>query len=322
MKESKDWITNEDIGESYLRGRVFIMLENKILGYKLKNRLARVWRALKNRSRRVKFKIQLGMIRTRRVLRWLVPGDENEGRRIASQVFPIRIPLPPDVEKGWKSYPVFKGPTKILHELSCSVSVLMPNHCPHAPHRHKEEEILLLFSGELDLILPDLHDMNKSPRMQLKPGHFAYYPSHFTHTIQTISEAPANYLIFKWQNDLKKYISALGFGSFHMFDHLGGSEVKKGFSIHLVFEGRTSCLQKLQCHTSTLTPGAGYEPHIDAYDVAIIVLEGEVETLGKRVGPQSVIFYASGVPHGMSNPGETVAKYIVFEFHNQKKGYR
>ena len=51
--------------------------------------------------------------------------------------------------------------------------------------------------------------------------------------------------------------------------------------------------------------------------MAIVVLEGEVETLGKRVGPHGVIFYAAGEPHGMRNAGNVIARYIVFEFHER-----
>ena len=50
-----------------------------------------------------------------------------------------------------------------------------------------------------------------------------------------------------------------------------------------------------------------------------MVLEGEIETLGERVGAHSVIFYPAGEPHGMRNPGEAVAKYVVFEFHASQK---
>jgi redox-sensitive bicupin YhaK (pirin superfamily) len=57
---------------------------------------------------------------------------------------------------------------------------------------------------------------------------------------------------------------------------------------------------------------------VDAYDVAIIVLEGEVETLGQRVAPHGVIFYAAGEAHGLSNPGTTTARYLVFEFHGSR----
>lgn len=62
-------------------------------------------------------------------------------------------------------------------------------------------------------------------------------------------------------------------------------------------------------------PGAAYAAHVDAYDVAIVVLEGEVETLGQRVGAHGLIFYPAGEAHGMSNPGPALARYLVFEFH-------
>lgn len=65
-----------------------------------------------------------------------------------------------------------------------------------------------------------------------------------------------------------------------------------------MIDGGTQYLRKLHSHITTLQPGSGYPPHEDAYDVAILVLRGSVETLGQRVGPNSVIFYAAGEPHG------------------------
>jgi hypothetical protein len=64
-----------------------------------------------------------------------------------------------------------------------------------------------------------------------------------------------------------------------------------------------------------MQPGGGYAPHVDAYDVAILVLEGTVETLGQTCGPNTVIFYAAGESHGMRNVGPIPARYIVWEFH-------
>jgi uncharacterized cupin superfamily protein len=233
--------------------------------------------------------------------------------QLTSRVYPLRIPLPPDKEKGWKPYPIFRGFTGGLQNLSCHVSVLKRDCLPHSPHSHKEEELLMLLSGEIELILPEAPNGNQ--QRHLKPGQFVYYPSHFTHTLQTTSDAPANYLMFKWQDDSKKNDSELAFGQFNTSDHMKDSENKIGFNPRLVFEGSTTYLRKLHCHTSTVSPGAGYDPHIDAYDVAIIILEGEVETLGESVGPHSVIFYAAGEPHGMRNPSGAKAKYLVFEFH-------
>lgn len=232
-----------------------------------------------------------------------------------ARIFPLRIPLPADEATGWKSYPVFSGPAAGLRELACHVSVLNLDCCPHPPHTHLEEELLLLLSGKVELTLPDESPPGKK-RRQLESGQFVYYPSGFAHTLRTTSEAPANYLMLKWSGRSKNKDSLLDFDLFCLSDfEEKTSEGKRGFHPQMVFEGPTAYLRKLHCHITSLSPGAGYDPHIDSYDVAMIVLEGEVETLGRRIEPCGVIFYAAGEAHGLRNPGEVTARYIVFEFH-------
>ncbi len=249
-----------------------------------------------------------------------VPVNAGSRSRLTNRIYPLEIPLLPDNEKGWKPYSIFKGSTANARSLTCHVSVLNQDHCPHPPHTHKEEELLLLLAGEVDLILPDVEDLNGAHRKRLKAGQFVYYPAYFAHTLQTVSQEPANYLMFKWNSDPTNTDTPLMFGHYNMSDYLADSDGKKGFKTRRVFEGPTAYFRKLQCHTSTVTPGAGYDPHIDAHDVAIIVLEGEVETLGERVGAHSVIFYPAGEPHGLRNPGKRIAKYVVFEFHGSQTG--
>jgi mannose-6-phosphate isomerase-like protein (cupin superfamily) len=235
--------------------------------------------------------------------------------QLSSRVYSLRLPLQPDEERGWKPYPIFKGSTGNLRSLSCHVSVLTHNSYPHPSHAHDEEEILMLLAGEVDLLVQKEGSPEEIHERHLRPGQFVYYPARFYHTLQTTSEEPANYLMFKWEGDRMNSDSILTFGQFDVYDRTDDAAIKEGFCPSLVFEGPTAYVRKLQCHKSTLTPGAGYDPHIDAYDVAIVVFEGEVETLGERVGPHGVIFYPGGEPHGMHNPGNVVAKYLVFEFH-------
>lgn len=85
-----------------------------------------------------------------------------------------------------------------------------------------------------------------------------------------------------------------------------------------LFEGPTAYLGKLHAHVTDLQPGAGYPPHKDKYDVAILVFSGTVETLGKTVGPGGSIYYAAGESHGMRNVGDEPTRYLVFEFHRAK----
>ncbi len=81
----------------------------------------------------------------------------------------------------------------------------------------------------------------------------------------------------------------------------------------LLWIGAITCLVLVA--STVLQPGGGYPPHRDKHEVAILVIEGTLVTLGERVGPNSVIFYGAHQAHGMKNVGSDRAKYIVFEFH-------
>jgi quercetin dioxygenase-like cupin family protein len=316
MKKTGRWFSEADIREDRAPRRAIILSENKILGYGptrwVVKRLVDARRLSRNTVRIMQRgeKADLGYMAS-----MLRSAGKISGPRLASKVYPLDIPLPPDRHLGWKPYPLFRGSAKGIHDLSCHASVLTRKSCPHPPHTHLEEELLLLLGGEVDIILPSVRssDMN----IRLGPGRFVYYPSQFHHTLQTASEGAANYLMLKWSAGAKKRKSELAFGEFTAHAPQEGSEADPGtgFTTSLVFEGPTRFLRKLNCHTSTLTPGAGYEAHADKYEVCIVVLEGEVETIGQPVGPYGVIFYAAGKPHGMRNPGTTVAKYVVFELH-------
>jgi quercetin dioxygenase-like cupin family protein len=230
----------------------------------------------------------------------MTDGHDHGGIQLTSRIHPLRLPIEPDPEKGWKPYPAFRGSTADVASLSCHASVLVQGRSPHPPHTHVEEELLLLLSGEVEL------DLAENARLPLRPGEFVYYPAGFAHTLETKSAEPAAYLMFKWRGEATADGEAL---SHSRFETAGESR--------RLFEGPTLYLRKLHSHLTVLEPGGGYEPHRDAYDIAIVVLEGELETIGGRAEPHDVIFYRAGEPHGMRNVGGDVARYVVFEFHGR-----
>ena len=118
--------------------------------------------------------------------------------RLAGQIHQLEIPFEPDAGETWKPCPIFRGSTSDDWLLTCHVSVLKKGESPHPPHRHPEEEILLLLAGEIDLIVPDCPPDRGGERHRLKPGHFAYYPAEYAHTLETVSEGAANYFMLKW----------------------------------------------------------------------------------------------------------------------------
>jgi quercetin dioxygenase-like cupin family protein len=235
----------------------------------------------------------------------IVPAPLANGRvpvelELTSRIHVFRLPLEPDEKTGWKPYPAFKGSTADLVTLSCHASVLASDHAPHPPHTHAEEELLLLLAGEAELVLPD------RGTTLLRPGEFVYYPTGFAHTLRTTSTEPATYAMLKWRGEPAPSAEPLQFG---LFETAGDPRV--------LIDGPTRYLRQLQAHVTVLEPGEGYDPHVDSYDVAIVVLEGEVETIGGRAAAYDVIFYRAGEPHGMLNVGTEAARYVVFEFHGR-----
>ena len=85
------------------------------------------------------------------------------------------------------------------------------------------------------------------------------------------------------------------------------------------FEGPTATLDLLECHASTLNPGAAnHEILKRPNDEVIIVTAGTIEAFVTdkwvRVGPGSVIFNAANVPQAMRNVGDGPAAYHVVMF--------
>lgn len=227
-------------------------------------------------------------------------------------VCPLALPLPED-PGGWVPYSQFKGSTASLPLMGCHVSVLSPGHSPHPPHSHVEEEILLVLSGEAEIVIA-ASETDPAPRRELlSRGQFSYYPAWQHHTLRNLSQTPVTYLMFKWTGGPAQAGGALTAGIFDARSLLTRA-AGEAFSVERLFDAPTGWLDRLHAHTTVLQPGGGYDPHRDAHDVAIVLMEGTIETLGNRLSEAGVVYCARDTLHGMHNPGNVAARYLVFEF--------
>ena len=240
---------------------------------------------------------------------------------LRSQLHRLALPLVPGTGDGWEPFHLFRGSTRCVGDLGCHISALDPSVTPHPPHEHTEEEILIVMSGEVDLVLPEQEAITGNLRQRLVAGDLAYYPDGYPHSIEATGHEPANYLMFKWRGDSTDRRGPLRFGTYSPISPPGDPPPgeAQAFSTRRVFEGPTRYLSLLHCHLTTLEPGGGYEAHADPYDVAMVLLEGEIEVIGTTVGPKGVVFCATGEPHGMLNCGDSIARYLVFEFHGRTR---
>jgi mannose-6-phosphate isomerase-like protein (cupin superfamily) len=243
------------------------------------------------------------------------PLQSKEAPMITTRANTVELPLAEDPVKRWRIYRQFRGPTRTFESMSCHISVLSAGHVPHPPHIHPEEELLIVLDGEVEIALATHPDDQDTRKLRLRPGQLSYYPSTQHHTIYNPGTAPVTYLMFKWRAGDAGSRDPLPASVFSYGDKVLPPDAPAYFQ-QRVFEQATHSLGKLHAHLTTLQPGAGYAPHVDAYDVAILVLSGEIETLGAQVKPLGIVYYAAGESHGMRNVGTVAATYLVFEFHS------
>lgn len=208
--------------------------------------------------------------------------------------------------------PCFLGRTANADFMECHYSVLMPGASPHPPHRHLEEEILVVMSGSAELVLPS---SGRAAEIIVSPaGAASYYPPYLQHTIRNASAEPVRYAMIKWRSasvSAAQHLDPLFLRSTWLQD----DRARGPMAMRRLFEGPSAYLAKFHAHTTRIEPGAGYDAHRDSHDVAIFLLQGEIQVLGNKIPAPAVVFLPGGCLHDMQSAGTETAKYLVWEFH-------
>ena len=93
---------------------------------------------------------------------------------------------------------VFDAPTPTLSNLECHITTLNPGESPHAPHRHADEELMIVKEGTLAAIQGDHTNT-------VTAGGIIFEASNELHGLINIGTNPATYFVFKYvPHDLVK----------------------------------------------------------------------------------------------------------------------
>jgi quercetin dioxygenase-like cupin family protein len=88
---------------------------------------------------------------------------------------------------------VFDTPTPTLSELEMHITTLRPGEAPHGPHRHPDEELIIIKEGTVESNLDGV-------LRRLGPGSVIFHASNELHTIKNVGSTEATYHVIKWRS--------------------------------------------------------------------------------------------------------------------------
>ena len=88
---------------------------------------------------------------------------------------------------------VLKAPTATLDELELHVTTLPPGQSPHPPHKHPDEELIIIREGTVEATV------NGQTR-RVGPGSVIFQASNQMHGLRNVGDVPAVYHVIKWNS--------------------------------------------------------------------------------------------------------------------------
>jgi len=86
----------------------------------------------------------------------------------------------------------FKAPTATLEELELHVTTLNPGESPHPPHRHPNEEMVIVKEGTVEALV-------NGDWIRLGPGSVIFNAANQLHGLKNAGSVPATYHVINWK---------------------------------------------------------------------------------------------------------------------------
>ncbi len=87
--------------------------------------------------------------------------------------------------------PIVRRPTATLRELEMHVTTLNPGLASHPPHKHPNEELVIIDQGTVETL-------SNGEWHRIGPGSIIFNASNSPHALRNVSAAPARYHVVNW----------------------------------------------------------------------------------------------------------------------------
>lgn len=87
----------------------------------------------------------------------------------------------------------FRSPTATLDELECHVTTLNPGQQSHPPHKHLNEELVIIREGTVEVLV-------NGEWKKVGPGSVIFNASNQLHALKNVGTTPATYHVINWNS--------------------------------------------------------------------------------------------------------------------------
>lgn len=91
-----------------------------------------------------------------------------------------------------RSRAILRAPTATLEELESHITTLAPGEDSHPPHRHPQEEMVVLKEGTLEARL-------EGRVTTVEAGGVVFLASNEEHSVRNVGTSPATYYVIQWK---------------------------------------------------------------------------------------------------------------------------
>jgi (S)-ureidoglycine aminohydrolase len=235
----------------------------------------------------------------------------SQADSLASAVYAWKQLKVEKTETGEKRQ-ILEGSTTHLDYFEIHATTLQPGKAPHAPHKHEEEEMIIIKEGKLKITIKDSSKV-------LGPGSVAVIMPGELHGFVNAGTTDATYYVIKSKATVDKARAAKAGGSL-MIDatEVAYKEGPKGGKKQY-FERATGVMQRLEMHMTILNEGLkSHDPHTHFAEEMMIVISGVVDIqIGEEHHTASagdLVFINSGILHAPANAGKGPCSYFAIQF--------
>lgn len=209
---------------------------------------------------------------------------------------------------------LLEGKGAAAEYMEIHTTTIEPGKAPHAPHKHDDEEMIIVKEGKLKVTI-------EGQTKVLGPGSVALAIPGDMHGFENAGTGKATYYVIKYRSkapvDVQRGKTAGGSFMIDWNDIPFNAHDKGG--IRRFFDRPTAMLKRFEMHVTTLNEGLkSHDPHTHRAEEIVLLFSGDTEMqIGQNFykGKTGDLYYlSSNVLHAIRNEGKGPCTYFAFQF--------